>query len=85
MGKTLIIKERRVSTAEVLCFNYNKSYTLGHKCKVRLLWMDVDGDCLVEMIDMKTKGDTMKDDTGLKKQTLVYKLCQGCSTHTLCY
>lgn len=52
--KMLIVEER---TAKGLCFDCDESYIQENKCKGRLFRMDVEGDCLVEIMDQRDEAD----------------------------
>lgn len=53
MQKMLTIEERKERTAKGLCFNCDESYSSGHKCKGYLFRMDVERDCLIELIEQQ--------------------------------
>lgn len=49
--KMLTTEEQKERSAKGLCFNYDESYSPRHKCKERLFRMDVDQQCLFELMD----------------------------------
>lgn len=48
--RTLTIEERKERSAKGLCFNCDEQYAPGHKCKGKLFLMNMENECLVEMI-----------------------------------
>lgn len=60
--KMLTIEECKERTAKDLCFNCDESYSPGHRCKGLLNRMDVERDCLVELVELVEQHDA--EETG---------------------
>lgn len=63
----LTVEERKERTAKGLCFNCDKSYVPGHKCKGRLFRMDVESNCLVLLLEQR--GNDEEDEEGSSSAT----------------